>query len=130
MLILKGMVSLASKMAYKGFTASIIYDAENQEFQGKVNGTNIPVEFNGSSVEELQAGFQKRMEAYFERCRSLGQEPKKVYKGVFNVRITPELHEQAVMAAQKQGINLNRFVANAIEKAVEASEAEETTERL
>ena len=39
--------------------------------------------------------FGKAVEDYLELCNLNGKEPEKVYKGSFNVRISPELHKQA-----------------------------------
>ena len=45
-------------------------------------------------------------------------EPEKAYKGSFNIRITPELHRKAVIAAAARQMSLNSFVENSIERAV------------
>ena len=45
-------------------------------------------------------------------------EAEKAYKGSFNVRISPELHKKAAIAAMTQQISLNSFVENSIIKAV------------
>ena len=42
----------------------------------------------------------------------------KPFKGSFNVRIGSDLHREAMMQAQDQGINLNEFVKQAIETSV------------
>jgi len=39
------------------------------------------------------------VEDYLETCKALGREPQKVYKGVFNVRIEPELHKKVYQEA-------------------------------
>ncbi|PHS56753.1 MAG: hypothetical protein COB17_08605 [Sulfurimonas sp.] len=45
---------------------------------------------------------------------------KKLYlivnKGVFNVRINPELHKRIYQEALKDGVSLNAFVQNVLKK--------------
>ena len=45
-----------------------------------------------------------------------GKEPEKMYKGSFNVRITPDLHKQAAQRALIEGKSLNQYVEEAIEQ--------------
>ena len=47
-------------------------------------------------------------------------EPERAYKGSFNVRISPELHKQAVIFAMAHNMSLNSLVENSIEQAVHA----------
>jgi predicted HicB family RNase H-like nuclease len=37
---------------------------------------------------------------------------------VLNVRLTPEIHSSAAMAAQKAGITINAFIRNAVARAL------------
>jgi predicted HicB family RNase H-like nuclease len=54
--------------------------------------------------------------------RRKGKDPKKSYRGSFNVRITPELHRSLTRLAEESGLSLNQFVQNAIEKEAEYGE--------
>ena len=42
------------------------------------------------------------------------KEPEKAYKGCFNVRISPELHKQAVICATAHQMTLNSLVERAM----------------
>ena len=42
------------------------------------------------------------------------KQPEKPFKGSFNVRIQPELHRKAALAASARGLSLNAFVEDAI----------------
>lgn len=42
----------------------------------------------------------------------------KSYSGTFNVRLTPQLHAQAVMRSSELGISLNAFIKSIIKKAM------------
>jgi predicted HicB family RNase H-like nuclease len=45
-----------------------------------------------------------------------GQEPNKTVKGAFNVRIGSGLHLRALQETCKEGVSLNTFIKEAIEK--------------
>ena len=56
---------------------------------------------------------------YLEMCRVRNIEPFRAYSGKFNVRLTPQQHEAAVVAAAAAGESLNAWVAQALEAAAE-----------
>ena len=56
--------------------------------------------------------------------------PETPLKGSFNVRVGPELHRRAVIAAGRAGMSLNAFVARALEDAVGRVPEEEVIFRL
>ena len=47
-------------------------------------------------------------------CSEKGIEPQKVYKGTFNVRISPELHRSLAVYAASHNMTLNSTVEQAI----------------
>jgi predicted HicB family RNase H-like nuclease len=51
-------------------------------------------------------------------CKKKGRAPEKTFSGRFNVRISPDLHALAAIKARARGKSLNKFVSEAIEKAV------------
>ena len=60
------------------------------------------------------------MDDYLILCEEEGTAPEIAYKGSFNVRISPELHKQAIIAATAGHMSLNSFVERSIQQAVEA----------
>jgi len=62
----------------------------------------------------LVADFHGAVDDYLELCAQQGKEPERAYKGSFNVRISPELHKQAVVAAMARNMTLNSFVESSI----------------
>lgn len=118
-----------SMMEYKGYHASIEYDADDNIFVGEVFGIADSLNFHGSTVEELQEMFCQCIDNYLDLCRKIGKNPDKEFKGTFNVRIPPELHRKAALEAAKQNITLNQFVVRAIDRAFEKTE-ESTCETI
>jgi predicted HicB family RNase H-like nuclease len=77
---------------------------------------NDTLAFHGKSVDELKSAFQNCIEDYIDLCKEIGKQPEKEFRGVFNVRISPESHRQAAIEAAKDGVTMNQFVADSIEE--------------
>ena len=75
--------------------------------------------FEGRSVEELEKAFQESVDEYLDQCLREGLEPQKPFSGKFNLRMPPELHAQAVQAADRQGKSVNQLIVEAVRVAVE-----------
>ena len=87
-------------------------------FYGKVLGIRALISYEGSTARELLTDFHGAVDDYLELCAQQGKEPERAYKGSFNVRISPELHKQAVVAAMAHNMSLNSFVESSIAQAV------------
>lgn len=108
-------------MLYKDFVGSIHYSTDDEVFFGKIEGIDDSISFEGSSVEELKHAFYEAVEDYLELCEMNGKEPQKIYKGSFNIRISPDLHRKAVREATIRGVSLNQFIESAIKEKVSTS---------
>ena len=108
-----------SMLEYKGYHASVEYDAEDEIFVGEVFGITDSLNFHGRSVPELKEMFEQCIDNYLVLCEKIGKNPDKEFKGTFNVRIPPELHKKAALEAAKQKITLNQYVAQAISQSFE-----------
>ena len=109
---------MANTIEYKGYIGSIEYSPEDKCFFGKLEMIDDLVTFEATNAQELEDNFHAVVDEYLETCKALGREPQKVYKGVFNVRIEPELHKKVYQEALKAGISLNSFVRQALSKQV------------
>lgn len=110
---------MSSMLEYNGYHAAIEYDAEDNIFVGEVFGITDSLNFHGTSVEELNVMFHQCIDNYLDLCKKNGKNPDKEFKGSFNVRITPEMHKKAALAAAEQKITLNQYVMKAIEQSLE-----------
>lgn len=109
---------MANTMRYKEYIGSVNYDDEDEIFHGKLEFINDSVLFEGSTVEELKKMFHEAVDEYIATCKEMGKEPQKPFKGVFNVRVKPELHQQAAIIAARKGVALNQVVAEALSQYV------------
>lgn len=107
-------------MEYKGYVGSVEFSEEDTLFYGKVLGIRSLISYEGTNAAELVADFHGAVDDYLELCVQSGTEPEKAYKGSFNVRISSELHKQAVIAAMSHNMSLNSFVETSIQQALHA----------
>ena len=107
-------------MEYKGYVGSVEFSEEDTLVFGKVLGIRALISYEGTNAAELVADFHGAVDDYLELCAQSGTEPERAYKGSFNVRISPELHKQAVIAAMSHNMSLNSFVETSIQKALHA----------
>jgi predicted HicB family RNase H-like nuclease len=101
-------------MEYKGYIGIVDYDDEARIFHGEVVNTRDVITFQGKSVDQLEKSFRDSINDYLRWCKEDGVNPEKPYSGKFNLRISPELHKQAALAAHKMNLSLNKFVEKAL----------------
>jgi len=111
---------MANTIEYKSYIGSIDYSPEDKCFYGKLEMIEDLVTFEADNAAELEANFRAAVDEYLETCAALGREPQKTYKGVFNVRIDPELHRRVYREALRQGVSLNRFIQETLAQRVGA----------
>ena len=107
-----------SLFRYKGFYGSAQASIEDHCLFGKLEFIEPLVCYEGQNVVELEQAFKEAVDDYLLDCEKLGREPAKSCKGSFNVRIGPELHRHALIAARENNLKLNEFVKQSIEQAV------------
>ncbi len=103
---------------YKDHLGSVRFSDEDRVFYGKIEGIDDLVTFEGRSVDELVSAFSEAVEDYITLCNQLKKPVRKSYKGSFNVRIDPELHQKAANLSSSKGISLNELVEEAIQRYV------------
>lgn len=113
---------MSNTIEYKNYVGTIEFSEEDRVFYGKVMGIRAMISYEGTNAQELIEDFHGAVDAYLELCEVEGKEPEKAYKGSFNVRVSPELHKQAVIRAASQQISLNSFVENAMRNALSAEQ--------
>jgi predicted HicB family RNase H-like nuclease len=105
-------------MTLEGYHAKIEYDAEQDTFRGEILGLNGGADFYGRNPKELRAEFKKSLYVFLEVCKEKGIEPRRHYSGKFNLRISPELHEQLALTAQAKGKSVNTLAQEALQQLV------------
>jgi predicted HicB family RNase H-like nuclease len=103
------------QLEYKGYTGTVRYSHEDKLFWGKLDGIKATVSYEGRDVDSLEKAFRESVDDYLDLCKQEGIEPEKPFKGTFNVRMPRELHRELAYYAQKENMNLNSAVRQAVE---------------
>lgn len=113
----KGNVS-ANTLEYKGYIGVIEYDDDAGIFHGEVVNLRDVITFQGECVAELREALRDSVEDYLEFCAERGEEPERPFSGNLPLRINPELHRKIYVKAKSEGVSLNRWISEALEKQV------------
>ncbi|MEN4824904.1 type II toxin-antitoxin system HicB family antitoxin [Pseudomonas sp. P39-UII1] len=106
-----------SCMRYRGYAARIEYDERDDIFVGRVLGMRDIISFHASSVPELHEAFSEALEDYLADCAEQGITPEKPASGKVMLRIRPEVHAAASIAARAAGKSLNQWADEVFEQA-------------
>ncbi|MFA5181540.1 MAG: type II toxin-antitoxin system HicB family antitoxin [Syntrophales bacterium] len=105
-------------MSSKGYFGSVHYSDKDRVFFGKIEFIRALVSYEGTDVDSLKRAFEEALDDYFEMCAQAGREPEKPFKGSFNIRLDPSLHQRLVSHAMNEGKTLNAFIKSILEQAV------------
>lgn len=101
-------------LKYGEYEGSAVVDMDRGVCRGKVLYINDLVTYEAENPKLLQKEFEAAVDDYIETCKEVGKEPQRAFKGVFNVRVAPELHREAVRRSDAEGCSLNELMGNAL----------------
>ncbi len=104
-------------MTYKGYTGVVEMNEDAGLFHGEIIDVKDVITFQGRTVKELKKAFHDSVDDYLVFCNERGEDPDKPFSGNFTVRLTPEQHHAAYLAAKKSRKSLNAWVTELIGKA-------------
>ena len=93
-------------LEYKGYRTRIEFDPAAKLLHGKIEGISDLVTFENE--------FHTAVDDYLDFCKEIGKCPEKEYRGLFNVRIKPELHKKLAYEAFKSNVSINAIVESAL----------------
>ena len=105
-------------MSYKGYTAKVEFDERDNIFVGRILGIGSIISFHGETVVELRADFENAVGDYLRECKERGTKPEKTASGKLTLRVPPEIHGKALVAAQAAGKSLEQWATEVLEGAV------------
>lgn len=107
-------------LKYKGYIGSIEASEEDNCLYGQV--LDLPkdtvISYEGETLAELKEDFMGAVDDYLAYCEDAGIPPRKSYSGMLNVRLSPELHSQVAAFAKQDGVSINAFIREAVERQV------------
>ena len=107
------------ELTHNGYIGSIEVSLEDACLHGRILFIDDLVTYEGESIPEIRTAFQDAVDRYLAHCKRVGKSASKPYSGTFNVRIGSELHSKAAKVAHMKKINLNEFVKQAIQAAID-----------
>lgn len=108
---------MTNVLRHRGYSARIEFDAEDRIFFGRIAGIADGVGFHADTVVDLVAAFEEAVEDYLETCAKIGKQPERPYSGKLMLRVDPNVHAKAALAAKLAGKSLNQFGEEALRAA-------------
>lgn len=108
---------------YKGYVGSVEISEEDNCLHGKVMDlpNDTAITYEGETIKELKEDFKSAVDGYLDFCEEKGIKPRKSYSGTLNIRISPQTHSQIAILAGRQGISINAFIRQALDRQVAAT---------
>lgn len=110
---------MSNTLEYKGYIGSVEFSAEDEVFHGRLEGIRDLVTYEATDVGGLKRAFHAAVNDYLATCEKKHKRPEQAFKGVFNVRVRPELHRRAFIYSTEHHKKLNNVVSEALEKFLE-----------
>jgi len=108
---------MINAMSYKGYTTSMVFDAQDKIIVGRILDVDDIISFHAESVAEFESNFHAVIEVYLAASKELNSAPEKPASGKVMLRIAPEIHAAALKAAARSGTSLNKWAEGALGKA-------------
>lgn len=102
-------------LKYKDYEGSAELDMTRGVCRGKVLFIDDLITYEAASPIDLQKEFEAAVEDYLGTCASLGKEPLRPFRGLFNVRVAPSIHRAAAIRAAAESVSLNDVVVRALD---------------
>lgn len=103
-------------LKYKGYYASVEFDADGGVLHGEVLNTRDVITFQADNAENVVSEFHASVDDYLEFCAERGEKPERPLSGRFLVRATPELHKRFHIAASAAGMSLNAWLLKTLDE--------------
>lgn len=110
-----------NSMSHKGYTARVEYDERDNILVGRLLGIRSIISFHAATVADLRLEFEQAVEDYLAECKEAGLKPEKPASGKILLRVPPEVHGKALVAAQASGKSLNQWATEILQSAVHAN---------
>ncbi len=107
-------------MDLQGLTSRIEFDERDSILVGRLLGINDLISFHADNVTDLRAAFEDAVDDYVATCEQVGKVPQKPASGKLMLRVPPEVHSSALIAAQAAGKSLNQWASEVLSSAAHA----------
>ena len=104
-------------MTHRGYSARVDFDARDNIFVGRVLGLRTIISFHGETVSGLRAAFRTAVDEFLSDSKERGLRPEKPASGKLMLRVPPQVHGAALIAAEAAGKSLNQWATEILEEA-------------
>ena len=66
---------MSDVLTYEGYSASVVFDAEDRLFVGRIAGIEDGIGFHADTVYGLEIAFRDAVDDYLDTCAKLGKSP-------------------------------------------------------
>ena len=112
---------MTKQLTYKGYSATVEFDADDRLFFGRLNGIADSVTFHGESAAELVEAFEQAVDGYLAMSEQLGRAPQSPHVRRIVVRVPPDIHARAAALAQVEGKSLDMWAQEILVRAANRS---------
>lgn len=110
-----------NNLTYKGYTASIEFEADSDVFVGRLAGISDIVVFEADTVKGLKIAFIEAVDDYLEHCENNGKTAQRSFSGKLMLRINPSVHAEVALATElSTAKSMNEFAESALHKEAKA----------
>lgn len=102
-------------LEHRDIKGTVEFDQETKMFFGKLIGVNGLVMYEAENAQEFEKNFISAVDEYIQMCEENGMPIKRDFKGVFNVRTSPENHERLFTISEGRGLKLNAIINEALD---------------
>ncbi len=103
-------------LEYKGYRASITFEADSDVFVGRLAGITDIITFEADTVDGLKSAFIEAVDDYLQHCEAIGKKPQKNYSGKVMLRINPELHRKLAEMAELNHTSINELAEKTLQR--------------
>lgn len=102
-------------LKYKDYEGTAELDMSRKTCRGKILFIDDLVTYEADSPDALQEQFEAAVDDYLATSNQLGREPQRPFRGMFNVRVSPDLHRAAALRGVADAVSLNEVVVRALD---------------
>lgn len=99
---------------YKGYTGAVEVDPKAGILFGRVLDLDAVLTFEAETVRDAEQAFHDTVDDYLDWCAERGKEPEKPFSGKLVLRMNPQVHRAAVVAAAREHKSLNTWLADVV----------------
>ncbi|MEJ5207626.1 MAG: type II toxin-antitoxin system HicB family antitoxin [Lysobacteraceae bacterium] len=108
---------MKNTMNIDGHRAVITFDPDIGMFRGEFSGLSGGADFYAEDVAGLRREGATSLRVYLEACARRGIDPLAKASGAINLRVPPDLHRAATLAAKASGKSLNQWATQVLRDA-------------